>query len=127
MAVRALRWIIAVRLGLWLLPFDTLRRWVERQASPRSSHSGASADQIVWAVGRASHYVPGAHSCLPRALVAHILFRREGYPSELHIGVALDEHKKLQAHAWVESQGRVLIGDTDLTRFTPLPTLPRQS
>lgn len=127
MFARAVWMIGIVRLGLWLVPFDTLRRWVERTARERATAGRASEEQIVWAVARASHYVPGAHSCLPRALAAHVLLRREGHPSDLRIGVALDEHKKLQAHAWVESRGKVVIGDTDLTRYTPLPSVSQSS
>jgi len=83
----------------------------------------SSEEQVVWAVARASHFIPGANRCLPRAMAAHVLLRQAGHSSELRIGVALDERKKLQAHAWVESRGKVIIGDTDLGRYTPLPPI----
>jgi hypothetical protein len=45
-------------------------------------------------------------------------------PRSLRIGVAKGEAGKLEAHAWVESQGRIVIGGLrDLPYFTPLPPL----
>jgi hypothetical protein len=40
----------------------------------------------------------------------------------LRIGVARSEAGKIEAHAWVESMGKVIIGGThvDLKRFTVL-------
>jgi hypothetical protein len=67
--------------------------------------------------------VPGA-TCLSQALAAQTLFLRQGYPAELHIGVAKNETGQLEAHAWVESEGQVVIGDLqNLSRYTPLPSL----
>ena len=125
---RAAWLLFLIRLGLWLLPFATMRWFVARltrSPAKATKHPHVTEDQIVWAVARVSHYIPGAKSCLPRALTAYVLLRREGHPSDLHIGVALDERKKLQAHAWVESQGKVVIGDVDLSRYTPLPSSER--
>jgi hypothetical protein len=125
--VRAACLLGGTRLALWVLPFAATQRLVARLAQPRRAPESppvAAEEQIVWAVASASKYIPGARRCLPRALVVHILLRREGHPSDLRIGVALDERKKLQAHAWVESRGRVVIGDTELDRYTPLPSLP---
>jgi len=49
--------------------------------------------------------------CLTQALVLqYLLLRRGDDAAELHIGVAKGEDGTLQAHAWVERGGRVLIG-----------------
>jgi hypothetical protein len=77
---------------------------------------------LIWAVTAASRYVPGA-TCLAQALAAQVLLGRTGYPARLRIGVAKGEERKFEAHAWVESQGRVVIGGPGLGRFTPLTTL----
>lgn len=46
------------------------------------------------------------------------------YTSQLRIGVAKDGRERLKAHAWVESQGKIVIGNVqDLSRFKALPTL----
>jgi hypothetical protein len=69
----------------------------------------------------ASNALPVETTCLPRALAAGSLLARYGYDSTLRIGVARDDGE-FAAHAWVERDGVVTIGDLpDLGRFVPLP------
>lgn len=117
--------LAVIRLGLWLLPFSTWHRlWfylMPAQLKLRLAQP-ASVGQVIWAVSVASHYMPGSVKCLARALVTQILLHRYGYPADLHIGVAKGEAGQLEAHAWVESQGEIVMGYlTNLSRFTPLP------
>lgn len=87
----------------------------------------ASLDSIAWAVTVASHYVPAA-TCLTQALAARVLLAGRGHSARLCIGVARSESGRLQAHAWVECAGRVVIGGAEApVRFTPLPPLERES
>jgi hypothetical protein len=44
---------------------------------------------------------------------------RAGHPCEFRIGAAKNG-PGLIAHAWLESEGRVLIGEFELDRYTPL-------
>jgi hypothetical protein len=115
-----------IRIGLWLLPFRTLRHLVVRVApeSPeRQEVDQAFLDRVVWAVTVASRCVPKA-TCLARALAAQVLLARRGHLVHLRIGVARSETCEFEAHAWVECQGRVVIGGTEAPwRFTPLPPL----
>lgn len=69
-----------------------------------------SVRQTLWAVDRASWFVPGKCTCLHRALAARILLSRSGHPSRLHIGGRLDPSKGFEAHAWLEIDGRVVLG-----------------
>lgn len=118
--------LAATKLGLRLLPFQTLRRLLAR-LKPSSNLAGFPTSdlhlqKIVWAVEVASRNIPGGAKCLPRALVAHNLLTRQGYPAQLRIGVAKDEEGQLEAHAWVESRGQVAIGRVrNWERFIPLP------
>ena len=150
----------AVRLGLWLLPFQTLRRLLTkmtRHATAQQAHPSRTAsiasiatevpnattrtthvattqqtrdylpDRIVWAVVVASRYVPKS-TCLTQALTAQVLLAQRGFPAQLHIGVAKQgEDKPLEAHAWVESEGRIVIGGSGLGHYTRLSGLERQS
>jgi hypothetical protein len=81
-----------------------------------------SPDRIVWAVIVASQYIPRA-TCLAQALAAQILLARECYQSNLRIGVAKGDKDQLEAHAWLESDGKVLIGGSGINRYTVLPPL----
>jgi len=116
----------AIRLGLWLIPFRNLRGVLTRLTQvPARAHGSdqLSADQLVWTVTVASRYVPKA-TCLTQALVAQVLLARHGHPpSRLRIGVARGEEGQLEGHAWLESQGKVIIGGSELERYTPLPPL----
>ena len=115
-----------IKLGLWLHPSLILRRLgVGMTQTPDELHPDRdSVNRVVWAVEVVSRYVPGGVKCLARALTTQALLSRRGYLSQLRIGVAKNEQGNLEAHAWVESQGRVVIGGLrDLARYTPLPSL----
>jgi hypothetical protein len=115
----------AVRLGLWLIPLPTLRRLLAklRPAKPIFPKENSNIEKIIWAVAVASRYVPAA-TCLTQALAGQILLSQHGEPALLHIGVAKNEAGKLEGHAWVESRGRIVIGDSrELFRYTRLPSV----
>lgn len=61
--------------------------------------------RLVAAAANRSFFVP---SCLTRSLVLCWLLRRQGIHGDLRFGVRLkDEGKELEAHAWVEIEGRI--------------------
>ena len=113
----------AVRMGLWLLPHRLLRRILRavtrRQA--RSRGTQAQPNRIAWAVMVASRYIPLTATCLPQALAAHVLLARSCHVAQLRIGVARSADGAIEAHAWLESGGRILVGALeDVSRFVPL-------
>lgn len=117
--------LAAIRLGLWLLPFRTLLKLLTKISQPTNAQitNKVTVGKIVWTVNAASRYMPGV-MCLARALTTQVLMSRYGHSGQLRIGVAKTERGKLEAHAWVEHQGRVAIGNLqDLSRFIPLPSL----
>jgi len=119
----AFLWI--ARLGLWTVPFRVLQSFL-KLFTPKEQGKVATdkeqAEQIVRATKAASNYVLYA-TCLTQALVAKVLLARAGYDVQLRLGVMKDEQENFQAHAWVESEGRVLIGDNNqLSEYTSLPT-----
>ena len=114
-----------VRLALWLLPFRVVRRLVGvmSRTAPAGTTPTVSVDKIARALSTVPKVVPSA-TCLTQALAAQVMLSRRGHCSELRLGVAKDEEGNLQAHAWVESQGRVVTGGHGASEgFTPLPPL----
>ncbi len=110
LVIRALFLLGAIRLGLWFVSFQALRRTLGRRAAVRSVRSGQfSSERIAWAVRVASRYVPRA-TCLVQALAAQRLLETGGYPAKLHIGVAKNPEGSFLAHAWVEIEGKVVLG-----------------
>ena len=128
--VKAAIFLVLVRLGFFLFSFKTLLNQIECVKSKRrwtSNNGRIGSDRIAWAVLVASRYIPFT-KCLAQAIVTQILFARYGYTAQLQIGVAKDGKGRLKAHAWVESQGRIVIGDLkDIFRYSLLPSLKREN
>jgi hypothetical protein len=123
--LRAFPLTVGIRLAVRLVPFRLLRRYVHSHR--RAPRPGApSVDRIAWAVLASARRVPDA-SCLTQALVAETLLHRAGHEAVFHLGVArpTDGAEGLEAHAWVESGGRVVVGGGELDRFTRLPVPER--
>jgi hypothetical protein len=124
--IKAVLLVGVVRVGLWLLPFRTWRRILTGRAQTNCQLQLEDANfiaRVVWAVRTASRYVPAA-TCLTQALATQALLCRRGHPTSLHIGVARSKAGEFQAHAWVEYQGKVVIGGRGaLSHFTPLLSL----
>ena len=117
---RACVLVAVVRVCLWLLPFRRVQRISEGLMSRASSRTATSTERVAWAVRTSSRYIPKA-SCLTQAMATQVMLSRRGIPHQLRIGVAKSEEGKLEAHAWVESDGCVVIGGLpDLARYTPL-------
>lgn len=128
--IRAIILLGAQWAGLRLFPRHTLRVGLSGGKGGRFVRvkpSVLSPDRMAWAVVTADRYFPGTQSCLIQALTLQRMLEREGYPARLHIGVARSPDSLFQAHAWVESQGRVLIGEKDLSAYTLLPSLEELS
>lgn len=115
-----------IGVGLFLLPFKVVLVRVDSVKPRKGLKHGKdtiAAKRISWAVSKVSRYVPFT-KCLAKALAVKVLFAREGYEAELCIGVDKCGNDQLKAHAWVESQGEIVIGNMDdLSRFKVLPSL----
>lgn len=124
MLVKAVLLLWVARLGLWILPFQTLRDLLIKKRHQSAAASGAEAtmvQKITRSVRVASRCVPAA-TCLSQALVTVALLEGSGLSGSLRIGVARNKVGKLEAHAWVEREGKVIIGgnEADLAHFTVL-------
>jgi len=77
---------------------------------------------MTWALTIAAKAVLQARGCLPLALTAQYWLRQYGVPTELRIGAMRDASGQLQAHAWIEQRGQILIGGppSSLDQYTPL-------
>ena len=121
--IKACTLVGIIRLGLSLLPFLTLKN-VLRVIGPSIARvdEKLSEDQLVWAVAAASRLIPKA-TCLTQALAIQLFLKQAGREAHVHIGVDDGEGGRLDAHAWVESRGKVLFGGSNLSRYTHLLAL----
>jgi hypothetical protein len=120
--------LAAIRIGLWLIPFSTLRRLLGRMQSTHRDTRKTEAEvlkKIVWAVSVAGRCLPKAGNCLAQALATQVMLGRRGHDTTLRIGVARSDDGQCLAHAWLEAEnGRVVIGGSEaISRFVPLPPL----
>jgi hypothetical protein len=115
--------VAAIRLGLLLFSYNTIRRWLAVSPSPVPA-SDAVAKRFGWGVETAGRLVPGA-TCLTQAFAGQVLLARAGYNSQMRIGVAEDAKGEFIAHAWLISDGRVVVGGSseDLQRYVSLADL----
>jgi hypothetical protein len=129
--VRSTLMLALIHLSLGRMPFTVLRRLIAgRHGRERPVATNRSlVDQIVWAVTAAGARIPGPPTCLSRALTVQSMLARRGFPSRLHVGVARGNQGQLEGHAWVESEGRILIGGTasDIGQFTRLAAFDVES
>lgn len=113
-----------VRLGLLLLPFNRLQNLVsksQRLTWLAFAPTQVTTNRIAVSVYRSSKYQPGKPMCLARALTAAVLMNIYGLSHQIQIGVAKGENGQLEAHAWVNSGGRVVVGNLpDLSRYVAM-------
>jgi len=109
LAWRAYTWVLRVERLRRQLPFDGLVETLE--SWPRPAHPRISPELALRAVRRVYRFTPFEPSCLKLSLAAVGLLRSLGHPARLAIGVR-PEDGPLQAHAWVEVDGRRL-GEED--------------
>lgn len=126
--VRCACLLTAMRIGLCVMSVSKLHALVTCRARRRALPAARrhSAERIAWAIRGAARYVPGA-TCLPQALTAQYVLVRDGHPARLRIGVAVTQDREVAGHAWVESEGAIVLGDHDMTRYTPLPALEAET
>jgi len=127
--LKASIFLIFIRCAFLILPFSAVRKLLQI-LTPKSQHlpqgpKQRTKENIAWVVEVASRRIRFTDNCLVKALVTHALLKEEGYPSSLHIGVAKKETSLFQAHAWIESEGQIVIGapEDDASNFIPLPNL----
>ena len=116
--------VIVVRAALWLITFRRLQSLLSRvevRGIRNLDIRAIPVERVAQFVAAASRYVPKA-SCLTQALVTATMLRRAGHGASLRIGVSPHAGAKFRAHAWVECDGKIVIGRIkDFEDFAPLP------
>ncbi|MFA0832413.1 MAG: lasso peptide biosynthesis B2 protein [Methanobacterium formicicum] len=111
-AIESLFWLSMVRIMIWVFPFYSVQKKVQKIVS-RYNDNGKNVPmyRIRLMLLVAARYVPKS-TCLVQALAGHILFSKYGYPTSIKIGV-LTENGEFEAHAWLESDDKVVLGESE--------------
>ena len=96
-----------------MLPFSRFRKIFSNLT--QSSHARILSDkqisEVVWAVNIMANNLPFQLMCLPRALATKYLLK-DVDSLVLQIGVDVGKmQSSFEAHAWVEKNGRIIIGE----------------
>ena len=60
-------------------------------------------------------------NCLIQGFTAFTLLKQKNVPARLQIGVAKPKNGEIKAHAWLQADGRVVLGgEVELGEFTPI-------
>lgn len=114
--------LLLVELGLHLLPFRSLLRL--GRGFPRTHRNlpplpPSSIARLAWLVEVAGRHSFIEATCLKQALVLSWLLERRGRSTLLRIGVSRHAGE-LKAHAWLEWNGRVVLGLPVHEHYEPL-------
>jgi hypothetical protein len=97
--------LLAVDLGLRLLPFPWLQSFARRVRQHEVADEAGTVQRVQRLVDIAARNHLYPMGCLRRSLVLQRLLGRRGIATELRIGVRKEE-AELQAHAWLEYAGQ---------------------
>ncbi|MGH7259463.1 MAG: lasso peptide biosynthesis B2 protein [Nitrospiraceae bacterium] len=121
--------LLVIDIALRCLPFPSIASFCRRLCTTVNDGDAVSlppVTQLARLVNVAGRYSPFGTSCLKEALVLSWLMSRRGMATTLRIGVAR-RHGNLDAHAWLEQNGRIILGEADADAYAPLPPIPREA
>lgn len=124
--VQAAAWFVAIRIALRVLSFASVARYAERRHEGRPVDRSAQASRIGWATGAVARRLAPPRSCLAQALTAQVMLGGRGRPAMVRFGVQRDARGVMQAHAWLESDGEVLVGGEGLEVYRELRDRSRE-
>jgi len=94
--------------------------------SRRELDSSNSVPLVIWAVRITNFHIPRS-TCLVRALASQAMLVKIGIPSNLCIGVSKGQESSIEAHAWLEVDGKAVIGEPEPGRYTRLTEIGKIS
>ena len=118
--------MVVARAALRAFPLRKVLERVDLPIQCVSDHAPLNVRTLrrIRAIERVGHGLFPKNPCLTQAIVVQRLLRKKGYASDLRIGVRKGHGQPLEAHAWVEYRGAVVIGARGLSEeHTRLPSL----
>lgn len=116
--------LLGIDLALRTLPLHRVQAWIQSLGRTKKAPGREQTDAIISRasefVDRAARHHLYAMTCLRRSLALQWLLARSGLDTRLQYGVRR-ENGKLQAHAWLEYQGRSIGEKVEPTsQYSPL-------
>ncbi|MGH9348005.1 MAG: lasso peptide biosynthesis B2 protein [Vicinamibacterales bacterium] len=114
---------VNVAVGLRLLRVPLLERVVARCRPLAQLTVRAPEDRVVWAIEAVGRRLTGISTCFVRALAADLLLSRADRPGQVRVGVRRAPRGMIEAHAWFECDGRILVGSDGVAGCDSFVTL----
>jgi hypothetical protein len=113
LALESLYWVFMVRIMVWMFSFPVVQSKVQKKASRYDQDAKHPVDRakLRIMIMQAARFVPRA-TCLIQALAGYIMFSKYGYNTSIKIGV-LAENGEFEAHAWLEQDEKVVLGESE--------------
>jgi hypothetical protein len=116
--------LLLARAALRVLPFSLVLRTLDKPGVSATVVTPELTRRIAATVKTAARSSPITLNCLPQALAVCWLLQKYGAAPRLHYGVESDGRLSFRAHAWVELDGRGIIGHDIPGNFATLATFP---
>lgn len=118
--------VLSARVALWVLPYRKVQILFEPTRPEAPTRPPSYVHETARVAGWVGRTFLGDKPCLAQALAARWLLGRAGYETDLKIGAAI-ENGEFRAHAWLERNGRVILGGRDSpARYVPFSTYSRR-
>jgi transglutaminase-like putative cysteine protease len=115
--------VALARVALRVAPARTVRWAAARNASTSgASPTPGAVPSLAWGVAAAGAVLRA--SCLEQAVALTAILGIARIPARLVSGVSRSG-RALDAHAWVESSGAIVLGAAEATRYSAFPTAAR--
>lgn len=116
---KALGWLVAYRVALWVVPFRWLVGHAPRPNPRPATYPETYPAEVAHAITALSHRLPLGFTCLVQALAARRLLR--AWPQvRLSLGVQKNAAGAFAAHAWLTVAGQTLLGGQTAHTFQPI-------
>ncbi|MDH3282140.1 MAG: lasso peptide biosynthesis B2 protein [Gammaproteobacteria bacterium] len=126
LALCALVYLGVITLVLKWCSLRSVRRWLQAAPAPGDRRgrcdpvTHAEASRYHRAMYRAARWLSPA-TCMDQSVALWAMLKRRGYAANVRLGVRRND-TTLEAHAWVESAGRVIFDCDPNSRYQPLAT-----
>ena len=114
---------LLVQLLLRAIPFRMIAPHLNTGAKGEAAAGyGKTLAAVTWAVAAIGRRTKWRNRCLVDAITAKWMLKRRGIQAKLSLGLAKDEAKQLQAHAWLQVGPSIITGENDHQRFQVMST-----
>lgn len=123
--IKACIFVYVVRFILFIFPIKVVLQYLSyftKKTHKLNKNNRLSEELILWAIETVSKFILSTNTCIIKSITAQILLTQHGYKSSLYLGIAKDKvnQKDLQSHAWLESNGKVIVGENMANNYKPI-------